>query len=419
MLADLFRRAVLSASDPSLVVASTGGGGPPTVERSRKLSAVFAAVEIRSNTMSVLPAYMLDTTTRERVQHPILELLNARPNEAMTPAVRKKLLEESILLTGNAYDWIIRDPVSALPKELIPIPGNLVTVWMDDKLRPWYDVSHPVTGAIMRLPAEDICHYKGPSRNGFMGQSILSYAADTIQAGLAAQEYNRSYYENGGYPSGVLYTESDLGGYVQDATGRNTDVTKKEALRRSWEKVHSGPQNGHRVAILDLGLKYTPLSVSNRDSQFVEQQDITVQDIARFFSVPLYKLQSGKQSYNANEQNSIEYVQQAIQPRTTAIEEEQTWRLLMQSERKNGLEIRYNLMAILRGDSQSRAKYYETMWRIGAYSDNMILQLEDMPDIEGGDEHMASLNYVPLSLWKQLSINRNGGKDGGKAKSER
>lgn len=414
MLADLFRReggrrAVLSASNPDLVVASTGGGGPPTAERARKLSAVFAAVEIRSNTMSVLPSYVLDTTSRERVRHPVLELLNARPNEAMTPAVRKKLLEESVLLTGNAYDWIIRDPVSARPRELIPIPGQLVTVWMDETFRPWYDVSHPVTGEIMRLPAEDVCHYKGPSRNGFTGQSVLSYAADTIRAGLAAQEYNRSYYESGGYPSGVLSTESDLGGYIQDESGRNTGVTRKEALRRSWEKVHSGPQNAHRVAILDLGLKYTPLSISNRDSQFVEQQDITVQDIARFFSVPLYKLQSGKQSYNANEQNSIEYVQQAIQPRTTGNEEEQTWKLLTLSDRKSGLEIRYNLMAILRGDSQSRAKYYETMWRIGAYSVNDILQLEDMPDVEGGDEHMASLNFVPMRLWPQLSINRNGG----------
>lgn len=409
MLADLFPRRkgrsnAITAATPGIVIS----GGAPGAEQAKKLSAVYAAVDIRSNSMSVLPAYIMQTMDRTHVQHPVLELLSARPNEAMTPAVRKKLLEESVLLTGNAYDWIVRDPVSRRPVELIPLPGNLVQIKVDQYRRPWYDVTDPVTGRVVRLPNEDVCHYKGPSRNGYEGVSVLTYAQDCVRGGLAAQTYNAAFYERGGQPAGVLTVEGDLSGYVKGPDGKPTEKRLKDVVREDWEKFHAGPDNAFRTAVLDLGLKYTPMAISQRDSQFVEQQDIAVQDIARFFGVPLYKLQSGTQSYNANEQNAIEYIS-GLQPRVTQMEEEQTYKLLFPSERQKGLEIRYNMMAALRADSGSRASYYKSMWETGAYSVNDILRLEDMPDVPGGEEHMASLNYVPLSLWRELSINRNQG----------
>ena len=48
---------------------------------------------------------MIDTRTRERTDHELLRLLNIRPNEAMTPFIRKKVLETSRLEGGNGYDW--------------------------------------------------------------------------------------------------------------------------------------------------------------------------------------------------------------------------------------------------------------------------------------------------------------------------
>lgn len=419
MIADLFRpaaaaspgrqRAATVVTSPGVV--APGAGSIPSDTAAQKLSAVYAAVDLRANTMSVLPAFVMDTNTRERVRHTVLELLNGRPNEAMTPSVRKYLLERSVLLTGNAYDWILRDSMSGQPRELIPIPGNLVQVWLDRDRRPWYDVTDPVTGEVFRLPNEDVCHYKGPSRQGYVGDSVLTYARETLRAGLAAQEYNAQFYESGGQPAGVLTVDTDLSGYVLDKYGKPTDVTRKDALRAEWERVHAGPQNAHKIAILDLGLKYTPLAISQRDSQFVEQQDLTVLDICRFFGVPAYKLQAGKQSYNANEQNAIEYLSN-IQPRVSQMEEEQTWKLLSASEQRRGLEVRYNMMSVLRSDSASRASYYKSMWECGAYSVNDILALEDMPDTPGGDEHNASLNYVPLSEWRKLSNLSKGGEGG-------
>lgn len=398
---------VVAVSAPSY-----GLGGAPNATAAQKLSAVYGAVEIRSDDLSCLPNYVLDTRTRKRVKHPILFLLNVRPNPRMTPQVRRKMLERSILLTGNAYDWIIRDAVTRRPMELIPIPGNLVQVKQTTDGYLWYYVTDPKTREVFTIPQEDICHYKGPSDDGITGMSVLSYAASTVRAGLAAQDYNRAFYESGGQPSGILTVEGDFSGYVHDEEGKPTDKTQKDAIREEWEKVHSGAANAHKIAVLDYGMKYQALSISQKDAMFIEQQSQTIEDIARYFMVPLYKLQHGKQSYNSNEQNAIEYMGR-LQPRVSQMEEEQTWKLLSMDDILAGLEIRSNMMALLRSDQKSRADYYRIMHQEGVYSINDILALEDMPDVEGGDEHAISLNYVPLSLWRELSIKRNGGKPGG------
>ena len=191
-----------------------------------------------------------------------------------------------------------------------------------------------------------------------------------------------------------------------DADGKERTISKKERLREEWERVHSGPANAQRIAVLDLGLDYKPLSISNRDAQFVEQAALSVEDIARVFGVPLYKLQAGKQSYSSNEQNAIEYVVGTLHPNATIWEQELLYKLLNPQDVARGLRIRGNLMAELRGDFNSRGTWYRNMRDNGAFSVNDIRALEDMPDVDGGDEHYASLNYVPLQDWRELSRER-------------
>lgn len=408
---------VVTAASLGLVSGSAvSSGANPGEQSALKLSAVNRCVEVLSDSMAKLPTYLMNANTRERIaNHPVLQLLAVRPNEAMTPSVRKKMLECNRLCCGNAYDWIVRDSLSQRPKELIPVPAELVQQHVDDHGHVWYGITHPYSGALMVLPGEDVCHYKAYSHNGLTGQSVLSRAAEVIAAGRASQEYELNYYSNGGYPSGVLSTEEDLSGRVEipNKDGTVTRVTKRDVIRSEWERIHSGPSNAHRLAVLDYGLKYQPISVSNKDLQFVESKAVSVEDIARFFGVPLYKLQAGKQSYSSNEQNAIEYVVGTLHPIVTQYEEEQTWKLLMDSDIRMGLEVRINMMAELRGDFASRGTWYKNMRECGAYNVNDIRALEDLPKVPGGDEYMASLNYVPLSLWRELSVNRN--KNGGGA----
>ena len=142
-------------------------------EYARKLSVVDRCIEILSDSMAKLPIYLFDSRTRERIDHPLLYLLNIRANPAMAPSMVKKLVETCRLEGGNGYLWIVRDAVTARPQELIPVPWRLVQPWRDLAGRVWYDVTHPVTGEAMRLPQEDMIHVKGASWDGLTGVSVL------------------------------------------------------------------------------------------------------------------------------------------------------------------------------------------------------------------------------------------------------
>ena len=398
---------IVSAASPGIAAASYSGGD---VRSAMKLSAVNRCIEILSDSMGKLPVYIMDRQTRERIDHPLNYLLTVRPNEAQTPTVMKKMIEANRICKGNGYAWIVRDPTTLKPKELLPIPAELCVPFLDQNGSVWYTVTLPASGEVLTVHRMDMLHVMGFTHNGWKGIGVLERAAEVVEAGRAAQLYNLNYYENGGQPAGILQTDSDLAGYTEITLpdGSREKVNKKDFIRNEWEKRHSGPTNAQRVAILDLGLKYTPISLSNRDAQFVEQAALSVEDIARFFGVPLYKLQAGKQSYSSNEQNAIEYVVGTLHPTCTAYEEEYLWKLLTSSDAEK-YRVRVNMMAELRGDFASRATWYGKMREIGAYSVNDIRALEDMPDVPGGDARCASLNFVPLELWPELSVNRNGG----------
>ena len=389
----------------TLVTAGYPAEGTETGESfARKLSAVDRCIEILSDSIGKLPNYLFDSKTRRRIpDDPVLQLLNIRPNEAMTPTIRKKVLETSRLVDGNGYDWILRSERTGRIQELIPVPGHLVEPWQDLSGRVWYTVMHPWTGEPMVLPNEDICHYKGATRDGLKGVAVLRRASEVIASARAQQQYELGFYENGGQPSGVLATDADLSGPVDDPKNPGKKIGRKDLLRREWERVHAGPRNSHRLAILDNGLKYNAIAATNADAQFIESKEVSIRDIARYFGIPLYKLQEGKQAYGSNEQNAIEYVVGTLHPIVNQYEEEQTWKILAKSQVDRGLELRINLMAELRGDTSARADWYQTLIDAGVFSVNDILALEDMPDVPGGEHRRASLNFVPLADWAELS----------------
>lgn len=381
-----------------------------TADAAMKLSAVDRCVEVLSDSMGKLPIYVMDRTTREKVNdHPLNRVLSERPNEVQTPSVAKKMVEANRNCGGNGYLWIRRSPQSMRCDQLIPVPYELVTPWLDTGGHLWYTVMHPFTGEQMRVHRMDMVHLMAYTHNGWQGISVLQRASEVIAAGRAAQQYNMAYYQNGGQPSGLLYTDSDLSRIPDKILADGTKLSAQDIVRNEWEKRYGGPVNAGRVAVLDKGLKYQPISISNRDAQFVEQSALSVEDVARFFGVPLYKLQAGKQSYSSNEQNAIEYVVSTLHPIVSQWEDELSFKLLTTSERARGLEIHINMMAELRGDFTSRSNWYKAMREIGVFSVNDIRALEDMPNVDGGDDRYASLNYVPLSIWRELSINRNEG----------
>lgn len=378
-------------------------------EKAMKISTVNRCVEVLSTSMAVLPVYIMDEGTKERLAtHPLRTMLWGRSNEAMSTFDYQRLMMCNQLLRGNAYAAIIRDPASGRPREQLPLPPDYVQPVLDDAGKLWYVFTHPVSGEMTLLRPEDVIHYKAYSEDGLEGISVLKRASLTLSTARAAAQYENSTWLNGGQPCGILTTDSDLGGQIQrvQADGSTVWVDPKEELRRSWERVHKGPDNAFRIAVLDLGLKYQPISMTNTDAQFVESNDLRVADVCRFFGVPLHLAYAGKQSYASNEQNGIEFVNYTLLGYETQWGQEDSYKLLLPSERTAGLRIKRELKVFLKGDTTAQASYYRALREIGALNADEIRALEDRGKIPGGSAYYASWNYGPLEDFVRLSVIR-------------
>lgn len=378
-------------------------------DRAMKISTVNRCVEVLSNSMGVLPLYIMNEASKERLEdHRLGRVLWGRANEAMTSFDYNRLMLCNQILRGNAYAWIVRDSASGHPMELIPLPPDYVAIRFDGNGHLWYVFTHPVTGQVYWLRNEDVLHYKAYSEDGIEGISVLRRAALTLDTARSAQRYENSVWRSGGQPSGILTTDSDLGGEyeVTQPDGTKVMVDPKDQIRRSWEAVHRGADNALRVAVLDLGLKYQPISMTNTDAQFVESNEVRVADVCRFFGVPLHLAYAGKQSYQSNEQNGIEYVNYTLLGYETQWDQEDTYKLILPGERAGRVRIKRELKVFLKGDTAAQAAWLQAMRILGAYNANEIRALDDRPAIPGGNAYYASLNYVPQEIWPILSLIR-------------
>jgi len=381
-------------------------------ENAMKISTVNRCVEVLSNSMAVLPTYFTDENTHRRIpDHRLGEVFWSRPNEDMTVFDFDRLQMVNKVLRGNAYAWIVRDPKTGRTRERIPLSPDLVSVIQDQGGLIWYSYADPVSGNLYRIDREDMEHLKGYSADGIRGIGVLARAAMTLQTSQAAEQFERSIYLNGGRPSGVLTTETDLSNKsvpIKDGNGNVIgNIPGKDHIRNEWEKLHRGPDNAMRLAVLDNGLKYQPISMSGSDLQFVENKDVRVADLCRFFGVPLHLVYAGKQSYASNEQNGIEYVNYTLLADVRQWEQEMSYKHLFPGERDRGERIRRELKTFLQGDTTAQANWLRTMRELGAYNADEVRALDDRPKIPGGDAYTVGPNYMPLMTDKRMEGENN------------
>lgn len=374
-------------------------------ENALKLSAVYSAISIISNTMSKIPFSVINRFTKEKVENENLyTLLNLQPNDKMNASVFFELLYTCVLVNGNAYCLPIRKYRSNEIEKIKFINPDKVTINKTETGEIVYDVDLD-NSRTLRLRYDEIIHLKAKTLNGVVGVSPLTYGKVAIQTGLNQEIFNKSFYENQGRPDGVLKTATDLSSKKVEVTKTENGVTTKqfvslkEIMSQEWEKAHTG-KNRFKTAILDNGLEYVPIAqLKQADMEFVSSKQANVEDIARFFDMAScsFKLGIGKQTYSNNEQGQICYVTETIVPKLRQLEIELTLKLLTEEQRKKGWVIKGNINAELRGDTAARANWYDKMRSMGVYNINEIRELEDLPSIgEKGETRLIGANSIPL-----------------------
>ena len=311
-----------------------------------------------------------------------------------------------LLLWGNAYAQIIRNGKGEIVA-LYPLMPDRMTVDRDENGQLYYeyqtssDDAPTMKGSTVILRPPDVLHIPGLGFDGLVGYSPIAMAKNAIGMAIACEEFGAKFFANGANPSGVL-----------EHPGTLKDPAK---VRDSWNAAFGGSSNAHKVAVLEEGLKYTPISISPNEAQFLETRKFQIDEIARIFRVPPHMVGDlEKSSFSNIEQQSLEFVKYTLDPWVSRWEQAMIRSLLSQTE-KPIYFLKFNVDGLLRGDYQSRMNGYATARQNGWMSANDIRELENLdriPAEEGGDLYLINGNMLPLKdAGAFADINNDDGKE--------
>ena len=378
----------------SFFMGSSSSGKVVTERSAMQMTAVYACVRILSEAIAGLPLHLYKYTSdggkEKAINHPLYQLLHDEPNPEMSSFVFRETLMTHLLLWGNAYAQIIRNGKGDIIA-LYPLMPNRMRVDRDDKGQLYYTYNRVYDEALKTksmtvvLKPYDVLHIPGLGFDGLVGYSPIAMAKNAIGLAIATEEYGAKFFANGAAPSGVLEHPSTL--------------KNPEKLREAWQSQFGGSQNSNRIAVLEEGLKYTPISISPEQAQFLETRKFQINEIARIFRVPPHMVGDlEKSSFSNIEQQSLEFVKYTLDPWVVRWEQN-LQRILLNPDEKKDYFFKFNVDGLLRGDYASRMTGYATARQNGWMSANDIRELENLDRIPtelGGDLYLINGNMLPM-----------------------
>lgn len=365
------------------VSTRTSSGMRVTPDASLRLSAVYACVRILSETMASLPIVLYRKRGdggKDRVtDHWLHTLLCRRPNRYQNPFEWREMLQGHLALRGNAYNQIITNPRGEI-MELIPIHPDRVRMELLRSGEFRYRVTDRF-GDELVLPSGDVWHLKGLSSDGLMGMSPIELARESLGMALAAQDYGARFFANDAKPTG---------GWIE-FPGSFKDAEAKKVFRESYQAAQSGANRG-KVLVLENGMKFHEVGVTNKDAQFLELRKFQITDIARLFRVPPHMIADlDRATFSNIEQQSLEFVMHTMTPWAERWEASIGAELLLDGDE---LEVEFDFANLMRGDAASRSAYYQSGIQNGWLTRNEARVAENLNPLDGLDEPLRPLNMV-------------------------
>lgn len=348
--------------------------------QSMRLSAVYAATNMISNTVALLPIKVVkyEGEKKSEITHPLYQILNLTPSAKYNKFNFMKLLIESLILNGNGYAYIERDEklnVKSLqlidPAYVTPMPQNDGTV------------KYVVSGMKSAVDSANMIHLYMHVDDMFNGISVIKYADMALRGAFDAEKHSDQFFKSGAGLMGVLKASAPL-----------TDAQKTQ-IAQSWEKSITKTAGGG-VAILPQGLDFQSIAVSPEDSQLLETRQYNIVEIARFFNISPVKLfDYSHVSYSTLEQTALSYLQDTILPYTQLLEDELNRKLFKPSE-VGKLGVDFDYTEIIQTNKKDEADYYRQLLVNGILSINEVRSRMGYTPVEEdyADKHWIQISYA-------------------------
>jgi HK97 family phage portal protein len=345
-----------------------------------KLSAVYACVRVLTESFAILPFNLYTPKVgggRTKVtDHWLVRLFTKRPNSLQNPFEWREMLQGHLVLRGAAYCRIIPDGTGGIA-ELIPMHPDRVTTDPLSNGSYRYIYKNP-NGETERLARTEVWCVRGLSSDGMTAMSPIELQREVLGAALSAQDYGNRFFANDAKPTG---------GWIE-IPGNIADTAARDKIKESVKEA-TGGRNRHKTMILDRGMKYHEVGLTNKDSQFLESRQFSRTEIAAMFRVPPHMIGDlSRATFSNIEQQAIDFWMGSMLPWT------ERWEAAIEAllGEEEELEIEFDFRNLLRGDAVSRAAYIHSGVLDGWLTRNEGRELEGYDPIAGLDEPLVPVN---------------------------
>ncbi len=364
-------------------------------------SAVWACVRWISQTIASLGWGVFEKKSRDRCQippseDPVAWMLDMQANPEVDALNWRQTMLMDALTMGNGYSELEFDGFGRL-RNMWRISSDRVCPDRDSSGKLIYEVTNGSGVKNTTLYPEEIFHLRGPSLDGIVGYSVISMANKTIQLGLSAEGFGLSFFRRGPMPGGVLTIPG------------NISPEAKRQQRESFEQVYGGNKNVGRVVVLTGGNTFAPLTLPNKDAEFIASREFGLEEVCRWYGVPPHKIADLRRSTNNNiEHQAIEGVQDCLFPWCRRFESEADIKLFGRVQRGKRYT-RLNLASLLRGDSVAQTASITQKVNAGLMTPNEGREYFDMNPVDEGDDLLVQGAMIPL---EQLTPDGDDAEDG-------
>lgn len=366
-------------------VHTTPSGSVVSADTALKLSAVWACVRLRSQTISSLPLHLRDDKKNPAQEHPLYRLLHSAPNADMSASEYWESQLASLDLWGNGYTHIVREGRRVVA--LNPLNPEKMVVYRtkDGDLR----YEHTVKNKVTTYNDDEILHLKGFTLDGIIGLSPIQSAAETLGGLMDANRAASREWQNG----------LKVGGFLK--TGETTLTTEQRERMRTALGQFGLPENAGKWMVLEAGMEPASaqgVRINPADAQLLESRYFGIEEVCRAFGVPPQLIgHTDKASSWASslEQTNMGFLTYSLRPTLVRIEQAIARKLLTPEDRAR-YKPKFSVEGLLRADSAGRANFYTQMLQNGVMSRNDVRALEDLPAVDGGDALTVQLNMTTI-----------------------
>ena len=367
-------------------------------QKALTVSAVYRATELRAKTIGQMPVQYQKKDEKGGNFVPWLYgigkrmnyLLQEEPNPLMSGPNLWEQVTINRIMWGNGFVYIERD-----------VFGDPVHFWLAecagyDYGNDTYNISYFTPyGPMVKVgvPSQDVLHFPNTFRyyNGFWGIPTLKYAAETLSIIKTEKQQSLETAAKGGRVKGFISEEKPSTSQGTLAFGLFNKEEGKKYAKEVNDEVYRQDINFLRGAE-----HFTNLSMTAADMQMIEQINLGLDDVARFWAVPRPLLMLDTNShYNDYSNATMEFMSRTIGPDKTDMEKEIA-RKLLGVKYYGQRRIHICEKPLLAMDPERQAKVDQLNLQTGAKTVNEIRQEHDMPAVENGDEPMASANLLTL-----------------------